>query len=289
MPCFSPITGHQDRMGGRLAFTTHKPPNTRQLHLACGQGIGCKLEHSRRWAVRGTHEASLYEENAFGTLTYSDDHLPRNGSLVKKHLQDFNKRARYHIGPFRFIACGEYGETTGRPHYHFIMFGKDWPDKKEWSENDLGDKTYTSELLDKIWGMGQCITASVSFNSIAYVTRYVTKKITGPFARFVYTESGCSPEFGLMSRRPGIGAAWMDKWASDIYTMDKLIINGKEQRPPKYYDALYARTEPEAMKAIKKMREQAAFEGRWENTPRRLHDKEIVTRAAIQFLQRNKA
>lgn len=232
------------------------------------------------------HEASLYDDNSFVTLTYDNNHLPNGGTLVKKHTQDFLKRARYHIGPFRYFICGEYGETTRRPHYHAIIFGKDWLDKKHFKTTDLGHSVYTSERLEQIWGMGQCLTAAVTFESIAYTTRYVVDKITGPPAAKHY--DGREPEFGEMSRRPGLGRHWLDKYASDVYTTDNVIINGKEQRPPSYYDTIHARTAPEAMAAIKAKREIEAYENRWDNTPARLTVKETVHKAKIEFLQRNK-
>lgn len=295
MPCYSPLLAYQCG-NGDIVFNENKSKDVRrQLELACGQCIGCKLERSRRWAVRGTHEASLYEANSFITLTYNDENLPRGGTLVVKHTQDFLKRARHHIGPFRYYLCGEYGETTWRPHYHAIIFGKDWMDKKPFSTTDTGDKTYTSERLEQIWGMGQCLTAAVTFNSIAYVTRYCTQVRNGrqaePHYRR-YNEWGKSyylePEFGNMSRKPGIGKEWLNKYHTDVYTTDEVIINGKKGRPPKFYDEQYKRMFPDNMEQIKERREIDAYERREDNTPERLRVKEQVTRAAITQLQRGK-
>ena len=54
-----------------------------KLTLPCGNCIGCRLERSRQWAVRCMHEASLYEDNCFLTLTYSPEFLPSDGSFEK--------------------------------------------------------------------------------------------------------------------------------------------------------------------------------------------------------------
>ena len=43
--------------------------------LPCGQCVGCRLERSRQWAMRCLHEASLYEDNCFLTLTFAPDYL----------------------------------------------------------------------------------------------------------------------------------------------------------------------------------------------------------------------
>ena len=58
------------------------------ITLPCGQCIGCRLEYSRQWAIRCMHEASMYDDNCFITLTYDNDHLPSDGSLHKSHFQN---------------------------------------------------------------------------------------------------------------------------------------------------------------------------------------------------------
>ena len=43
-----------------------------------------------------------------------------------------------------------------------------------------------------------------------------------------------------MSRRPGIGKGWFDKFhATDVAPHDHVVINGRAQRPPRYYDCQY--------------------------------------------------
>lgn len=64
------------------------------FQLPCGKCRGCRLEKSRQWALRIMHEASLYDDNCFVTLTYDDEHLPKDGSLVKKDFQLFMKKLR---------------------------------------------------------------------------------------------------------------------------------------------------------------------------------------------------
>lgn len=63
-------------------------PDDPKFH-PCGGCVGCRLEKSRSWAVRCTHEASLYSSNCFLTLTYSPENLPKYGTLVPKHFTDF--------------------------------------------------------------------------------------------------------------------------------------------------------------------------------------------------------
>lgn len=90
MACFHPLTAYQSD-SGEIYFhdVGHK-----ELKLPCGQCIGCRLERSRQWAMRIIHEASMYDNNCFITLTYSPENLPPDGGLRKKHFQLFMKRLR---------------------------------------------------------------------------------------------------------------------------------------------------------------------------------------------------
>ncbi|UIB81453.1 replication initiator protein [Flyfo microvirus Tbat2_130] len=296
MPCYSPLTAYQGG-NGEVVFSEHKCKDVRRtLQLPCGQCHGCRLERSRQWAVRCMHEASMHENNSFITCTYSDEHLPKGGTLKYDDFQRFLKRLRHHYGEFRYYMCGEYGETTWRPHYHACIFGLDFDDKKYHTQNANGDKIYISRRLDEIWGMGQCTTAGVSFQSAAYVARYCMQKRTGKEAEphyRRYNEYGKSyylePEFNEMSRRPGIGTGFFKKYLTDMYNdqgKDYVIVNGKETKPPKYYDRLLKRESPEIWQAITETREWEAYQRRDDNTPERLKVKEQVSQAATKQLKR---
>ena len=184
MPCYYPNKAHSTgtRKNGKsiikFGLPTHQDQNS--IELPCGQCIGCRLAHSQTWAIRVLHESTLHERNCFITLTYNEENLPENGSLDKKHFQNFMKYLRRDFGPeIRFYQCGEYTDKPNfRPHYHAIIFNHDWLDKEAFTENE-GIITYTSEKLQKIWGKGFTTTAEVTFESAAYVARYTLKKITG--------------------------------------------------------------------------------------------------------------
>jgi len=57
----------------------------------------------------------------FLTLTYED----APSSLAYSDFQAFMKRFRYHEGACRFLCVGEYGEVSGRAHWHALIFGVD--------------------------------------------------------------------------------------------------------------------------------------------------------------------
>lgn len=281
MACFRPLAGWRSRevnpeTGKRkIVFNFKDAYADLPVTLPCGQCIGCRLERSRQWAIRCVHEASSFEKNCFITLTYDDDHLPKDGSLVKKDFQDFMKRLRKNSGTkIRYFHCGEYGEQLGRPHYHACLFNFDFEDKKLWSERESGN-LYTSDELNEIWGKGYCIVGAVTFDSAAYVARYITKKITGDSAPAHYR--GKQPEYTTMSRRPGIGKTWFDKFRTDCYPSDSVVMRGKEMKPPKYYDKQFELDSPLEFRQMKAKRKACALPG-WheENSPARLRTKEQV-------------
>ena len=303
MPCYEPLTAyrHADpskvtKKGKRkLTFNRSKGFVDAPIKLPCGQCIGCKLERSRQWAIRCAHEAQLYQNNCFITLTYRDDDLPEGGTLVPRDWTLFLKKLRKQFQglepvlrvvkgvekttfPIRFFACGEYGEKKLRPHYHACLFNFDFPDKRL-HKVERDQSLYTSESLDKIWGNGFAVIGSVTFESAAYVARYITKKITGEQANGEYErfniETGeihtVEPEFVRMSRRPGLAADWYKRYRGDVYPSDSIVLRGRgKMRPPKYYDTLLEREDEAAFGAIKRGRVRQAMKHADNNTPDRL-------------------
>lgn len=295
MPCYHPINAWRCS-DGSIVFHEKKRFKTEQaLSLPCGQCIGCRLERSRQWAMRCLHEASLHDLNCFLTLTYSPDNIPENDSLKYEHFQLFMKRLRKRFAiPIRFFMCGEYGETTNRPHYHALLFGFDFLDKVYHSKSN-GMVLYSSKSLDSLWGLGHCLIGAVTFESAAYVARYCVKKVTGKAADAHYSSLDLEtgeivsrvPEFAHMSLKPGIGRPWLDKFQADIYPHDYVIIRGVKVKPPKYYDKIFDTRDPDALDYIKAQRELDASFHMLDNTWPRLAVKETVHKARSSTLVRN--
>jgi hypothetical protein len=218
--------------------------------------------------MRCLHEASLYDRNAFITLTYNDSHLPPGGSLSYPDFQKFMKRLRRRIGSkVRFYAGGEYGEQgTIRPHFHACLFGYDFPDKVFFKRSASGDKLYTSKLLESLWPYGISSVGDVTFQSAAYIARYCVAKRTGDAAKSWYAcdefvdehgevRNSVTPEFNRMSLKPGIGSRWLEKFKTDVYPRDYVVVNGVKVKPPKYYDVLFEREDPGTFSEIVANRE----------------------------------
>lgn len=299
MACFHPLSAFQSNFkkpNGKcsIAFKTSNP-SYKPIQLPCGQCIGCRLERSRQWAIRCHHEASLHENNCFITLTYDNDHLPIDNSLNVRHFQLFMKRLRKKFprtpnNNIRFYHCGEYGEKLGRPHYHALIFNLDFPDRRH-HQTINKQKLYTSKILSELWPMGFCLIGDVSFQSAAYVARYIMKKVNGELADDHYydseTGSWKKPEYTTMSRRPGIGKNWLNKFQTDIYPGDFVVIDNKKMRPPKYYDTQLELSDPESYEIIKENRVAAALKHVDNNTPSRLKVREAVQQARLNQLPRN--
>ena len=209
-----------------------RTPPLSPIKVPCGQCIACKLNRASDWAVRIMHEKQMSVESYFLTLTYDEEHLPRVGkysTLVKDDIQKFLKRLRKSIAPvkLRYYLCGEYGETYGRCHFHVIVFLDSHP-----ADN-------FSRYVESAWSFGFVHIGSVSYDSACYVARYCTKLLTGPKKTW-YIERNITPEFSLMSRRPGIGASWLEKYGSEVKTHHNVVVKGKKMSPPRYYrDKVY--------------------------------------------------
>lgn len=247
--------------------------------IPCGKCLGCRLSYSRVWAIRMMKELeSVGGRGLFLTLTYDNKHIPVKsfscdeldwfpplfggdfyGYLLKRDVQLFNKRLRKFLfgnqkGDLRYLVAGEYGSKTFRPHYHGIYLNVDFstfPDLKLLSKND-GEPIYQSQKLDELWGNGGVIVGSVTFESVAYVARYVVKKAGSCRSDKVPPAGVEFPEFLLMSRRPGLGKPWFEKHHSEIFALGEMPVLRK--------DGVYMSGVPQRFKVWEKNQYQSEFE-----------------------------
>lgn len=230
------------------------------IRIPCGKCIGCRLDQSRRWADRMMLELDVQKKGIFLTLTYDDDHVPftenDNGefgalTLWKPDLQKFFKRLRKDFGDkkLRYYAVGEYGSNTFRPHYHAIIFGlsyEDFPDWQYYKRNELGDQLFMSRWLqEKVWKQGICTFSDVTWQTCAYVARYVQKKIFAGHD-ILCDMYGVDPEFSVMSRNPGIGYPYLEKHP-ELFNYSSIYVSNYDRgiSIPKYYLDKLKLTNPE--------------------------------------------
>lgn len=247
------------------------------IPIPCGQCIGCRLDYSRMWANRITLEAKDWKPETcwFITITYNNENIPTktikniktndikiSTTLDKNDLRLFIMRLRRHYEytynhqGIRYYACGEYGETTNRPHYHICFFNLPiFTELKEIKKNELGQMIWTNDEIQKIWGKGFIAIAHQSWETAAYTARYMLKKQKGKDAKWYYESEGKIPEFTTMSTHPGIAKNYYDTNKKKIYENDEIIIAKGEKtlkiKPPKYYDNLYDIENHEEMEEIK--------------------------------------
>lgn len=242
--------------------------------------------------------------NAHSTLAYGYAST-RLDSLSKRDLQLFMKRLRFELSTrepstrVRFYGVGEYGGLTGRPHYHIALFGEDFSDDRIYWRTSGDHRCYRSSRLEKLWSidgnkLGNCEIGDLTIDSAAYIASYVMKKVNGKMAHEHYRRElpngeifWLTPEFALMSRGGrrgrGLAAEWFSKYNNDVYPLDKVVFDGKQLKPPRYFDKLLADYDPPKMEYIRMMREHAAKELAEDNTPARLADKEACLKAKMDL------
>ena len=263
MSCHKPLTAYLPVCAPKGIKPSFKPRkwNDRIVKLPCGRCLGCRAARAKEWAIRIMHEADMHDQNCMITLTYSDAWLPADRGLHKEDYQKFLKRLRKAIAPvkIKYYLAGEYGTDEnelngiGRPHYHVIIFGYDFPDKYKYKVQ-RGNTYFRSEMLEKrIWPYGFSDITNVSYKSAAYVARYVMKKINGHMSSDHYRrldkESGETwdilPEFNAMSLKPAISLEWFEQFSKDVYPDDFVVMDGKKQPTPRYYAKLLEKKSPE--------------------------------------------
>lgn len=177
--------------------------------IPCGSCAGCRIDYSRNWAARCMLEGVYHTHKYFITLTYNDEHLPREdvvnpltgevlfvNVLRKRDFQLFMKRLRKKIAParVRVFYSGEYGDKTDRPHFHCILYGYEFSDRHFFYSVKDGHKRpyhvpggtdyFISNELTALWGNGHCLISNVDTRSCMYVASYCSKKVKKPKNEF---------------------------------------------------------------------------------------------------------
>lgn len=297
MACYSPIQaytieGAKTETGKKFIFfqqPTQEIKGLKEIQLPCGKCVGCRMDYSRMWMARISKESTLYNNNAFLTLTYNNENLPIKDTinkstgelitghpLVKRHIQLFIKRLRKryadkfdHKG-IRFYCCGEYGGRTKRPHYHIALFNCDttaFGDIKLLGNNKNGDALFTSPTIEEIWGKGFITIGELTPQSAGYIARYMLKKQKGNGKEWYYESQGIISEYSSMSNKPGISRIWYEEHKDEYWLSDKIIIPQKNKKPlevktPAYFDKILEQENPQKLEEIKSERERKAEKAR---------------------------
>ncbi len=244
------------------------------FQVPCGKCLSCRLENARQTAIRCVHEASMFENNCFITLTYNNENLGNN-RLDYRHFQKFVKDLRYHLfsellekmypklsqehqrqlwrgipkerrdeiyGTIKtsIFCTGEYGDKSKRCHWHALIFNWEPSDKAHKYTSARGDRVYSSEILDRLWGRGITEFGAVTFESAGYCARYATKKL-------MHGKDG--HEFEPISRRSSkqaIGKSWITKYYKEVFHNGFIVLpDGTQSGIPRYYEKWLKKYQPE--------------------------------------------
>lgn len=217
---------------------------TEKVIVPCGRCGACRYNRRVDWSFRLKEEFKNSLCGHFLTLTYDESNLPWAGdlqSLNKVDVQLFIKRLRKaNSATLRFYCVGEYGSKTGRPHYHALIFNCD---------------RSVIDRINDIWQLGNVMVGDVTNASIHYVTKYHVNYDKSQVER--------APEFALMSRRPGIGAQYVDRTRK--YHQDSesafIVNNGFKQRMPRFYkDKLFSQAQKDMFAEEAEKRERESYE-----------------------------
>lgn len=201
MQCFYPfiLTNESNPMG---------------LVLPCGKCIGCRVARTKEWAMRLLHEFQYWDKASYVTFTYSNEFIPVDSSINKKHLQLLFKRVRKNTKRLiKYYACGEYGEKKMRPHYHAIVYGISPAEKN---------------LLKECWHYGTIYSGTVTYESCRYVAQYIDKKYN-----LKTLKDGLTIPFQIQSN--GFGLKWANDNALQLHQQKHTTIQGVKQSIPRYY------------------------------------------------------
>jgi hypothetical protein len=233
----------------------------------------------------------------------------------------------------KYFHCGEYGETCkncgdsyilheeskskkkyndckawvkglGRPHYHAIIYGISFDDMEVYKRTKADEIIYKSKTLEEIWGKGFCTIGNVTFESCAYVARYIMKKITGDKAESHYIKqigidestgevitNPVKPEYITMSRNPAIAKEWCEKYLTDIKKNDAVLLSrqGKsfETKPPRYFMKQLQKSDLDAYERIKQKRRETKNRMKADTTEERNLVKERIKKIQTKNLNRH--
>lgn len=209
------------------------------MEVPCGRCLACKIQKSREWTHRIMFELQSWNDAGFLTLTYDDNFLPKNYSLVKRDLQNFIKRFRRYLKDekIKYYGCGEYGEDTCRPHYHLIIFGFGVCTALKHKHTLVPMKGQVFKVLSgplvELWSNGFVSIGEVEYDSARYVTGYINKKYSGVLADKVYTQTKREIPFQVCSQ--GVGLDYAIKDSKRITENCYLSMRGQKLGIPRYF------------------------------------------------------
>lgn len=141
--------------------------------LPCGSCESCRRNYADEWSIRCVCEAKMHEFNYFITLTYSDEFVE---SSCWKDFSRFLDRLEgfLHRNKFKYFACFEKGELTGRNHFHAILFMDEALTLRDATKLN-GIWYYHADEITEKWKFGLHNIAPFTSECARYVAKYTNK------------------------------------------------------------------------------------------------------------------
>lgn len=198
---------------GCLSPLTVKKKDGSYVQVPCRRCIPCRKKRVAELSYLSALERlDCYKRgqgSSFLTLTYAPASLPisnHNPTLRYDDLRHFFMRFRFNLskvykGKFKYLSCGEYGDTDGLPHYHIVFFGLD---------DKLCDSIASKSWIDKKDHLiGLIDTGPLVTGGVSYVTKYVMSQVYGDMAKKLYDDLGIERPF--FHRSQGIGIPFIKR------------------------------------------------------------------------------
>ena len=228
-------------------------------------------------------------------LKFYNELYKQNG-VTEEDKKRYSKRKKELMEPYQvsYFMCGEYGKLNGRPHYHAIIYGYEPKDMELWTVRN-GERYYISEEIRKLWSVGYHVIGTVTFQSAAYVARYLMKKQYGDSALHYYAAIDYDtgeimatrvPEYAKMSLNPALGKKWIHKYYKEAYNNDFVTLDGNKFTLPRYYDKFMKEFDEEKYNEIKEKRTETIVNNQEDQTYERLVVREKVQQLKLERLVR---
>lgn len=195
------------------------------MEVPCGKCLLCRIQRRDEWTMRMEHELSTSTGGAFVTLTYANLINKETGEIIeitnlnKRHLKKFIEELRKRLPDrkIKYLAVGEYGGETQRPHYHLIIFNM--------------HKGVDDKLLQDTWRRGNVDVGTAEKRSMRYTVKYMMKAFDGDQAEELYKDK--VKPFKWQSR--GIGLEFAMKNKDQLSELLGVPENGVVKSVPRYY------------------------------------------------------
>jgi hypothetical protein len=229
--------------GQKLVFKRPASRLEAPILIPCRKCLHCKQAKGLSWGYRIMHEALLHDFCTFVTLTEDDAH--HSGKLDKKMIQKFLHRFRKWLQKqgyeLRYALVGEHGEKTKRGHYHLMVFGVDLTQFGVSRSLVIGGDAAIHSVphIEKLWGRG-----------LVHVKPFIPEQAMYLGMHSVKAFLNDTPSFMLVSKVPGIGRGWIEKYLSDFDKGFATRDGGIKYSIPKHYlDWLCLKERLEPLKA----------------------------------------